>query len=209
VPGADVVLVHGAATTSRVWEGVVAELAGLRVLVPERPSTGDLGAELAALEPHCSGALVAGVSGGATLGLALLAAGVPMAGAVLHEPAAGSLAPGLLDAVAAAYEQGGVDGFATTLYGSAWSPELGPEDADAVRRDLTMFRAFEPGQFPAAHPPALLTVGELSPPERHASVRALAEFLGVEVEVLPGCRHAVHLEQPALLAALIRSRLTR
>ena len=94
--GRRVVLIHGAATTSRVWRHVVPLLAAggpVSVTVPDRPCTGDLATETAALRPSCAGAVVAGVSGGATLGLALAAAGVPAA-AVLHEPAVGSLLPG-------------------------------------------------------------------------------------------------------------------
>src|SRR6185437_7534407 len=106
-----VVLIHGAATTSRVWRHVVPLLGGLNVTCPDRACSGSLAAEVAALREACAGAVVGGVSGGATLGLALAAAGVPMTAAVLHEPAAGSLYPGLLDAVRAAYQAGGVAGF--------------------------------------------------------------------------------------------------
>src|SRR6187431_2725648 len=101
---ARVLLVHGAATTSRVWDRLRALLAadGLDVVAPDRPSSGDLAVELAALADDADDALVVGVSGGATLGLAL--AGMrPLAGAVLHEPAVGSLVPGLLDHVVAGY----------------------------------------------------------------------------------------------------------
>jgi pimeloyl-ACP methyl ester carboxylesterase len=199
-----VLLIHGAATTSRVWRRVLPHLAGFHLDVPDRPASGDLDTELAALAPLSPGRLVVGVSGGATLGLALLTAGVAMTGAVLHEPAAGSLAPGLLDAVAAAWAGDGVQGFATTLYGPAWQPEEAPADPDAVGRDLGMFRAFEPAPLPADHPPVLLTVGEMSPPARHASVAALARFLRVPIAVVPGARHAVHLEHPVEFAALIR-----
>src|ERR1700754_4648389 len=99
MPARRLVLVHGAATTSRVWRHVVPLLAvddSLAVTVPDRPGTGDMTAEVAALRPSCAGAVVAGVSGGATLGLALAAAGVPAA-AILHDPAVFSLRPGLLD----------------------------------------------------------------------------------------------------------------
>ena len=98
-------LIHGAATTSRVWRHVIpllAQAGGRDVSCPDRAATGDLSAEVAALRDVCQGAIVAGVSGGATLGLALAAAGVPMRAALLHEPAVGSLYPGLLDQVRAA-----------------------------------------------------------------------------------------------------------
>lgn len=202
-------LIHGAATTARVWRRVTPLLAGWSVIAPDRPASGDLALELAALAPSAAGAVVGGVSGGATLGLAMVAAGIPMQAAVLHEPAVGSLAPGLLDAVAAAWSSGGVPAFATALYGEAWTPREAPEDPDAVARDLTMFRAFEPSRLPAGHPPVLLTVGELSPPVRHSSVAALGEFLEVPVVTIPGARHAVHLEHPQEVAALLQSHYPR
>ena len=87
-----VVLIHGAATTGRVWRHVVPLLDGFDVHCPDRPCSGDLAIEVTALTADCRGAVVAGVSGGATLGLALAAAGVPMAAALLHE--AGRRIPG-------------------------------------------------------------------------------------------------------------------
>jgi pimeloyl-ACP methyl ester carboxylesterase len=202
-----VVLIHGAATTSRVWRKVTPLLPEWDVRVPDRAASGSMEQELADLTAVSAGAFVVGVSGGATLGLALVAAGVPVRGALLHEPAAGSLAPGLLDAVAAAWAAGGVPAFATTLYGPAWSPAEAPADTEAVGRELAMFRGFEPVLLPTGHPPVLLTVGELSPPARHAAVAALAGFLGVPAATVPGGRHAVHLEHPEAFAALIRGLL--
>ena len=142
-----VVLIHGAATTSRVWRHVIpllTEAGGLDVSCSDRASGGDLAAEVAALRDVCHGAIVAGVSGGATLGLALAAAGVAMRAALLHEPAVGSLYPGLLDQVRAAYQAGGVPAFASALYGPAWTAGEAPGDPGAVARDLAMFSVFEP-----------------------------------------------------------------
>jgi pimeloyl-ACP methyl ester carboxylesterase len=205
---ARVVLVHGAATTSRVWRHVVPLLGAFDVTCPDRSCSGDLATEVAQLRPLCSGAIVAGVSGGATLGLALAAAGVPMTAAVLHEPAVGSLYPGLLDTVRAAYRAGGVAGFARALYGPAWTPAEAPADPSAVARDLAMFASFEPAA-PALGTvvPVVLTVGEQSPLARHESVRRLAEKFGLPVRELPGAHHAVHLDAPAVFAAEI-ARLT-
>jgi pimeloyl-ACP methyl ester carboxylesterase len=200
-----VALVHGAATTGRVWRHVVPLLAAapaLSVAVPERPCTGDLAAETAALRPSCAGALAAGVSGGATLGLALAAAGVPAA-AVLHEPAVGSLLPGLLDQVRAAYADGGVPAFARALYGSAWTEAEAPADPAAVARDLAMFTSFEPAAPAPAAGPVIITVGERSPRARHDSVARLADKFGFSVEVVPGAGHAAHLTHPAAFADLI------
>jgi pimeloyl-ACP methyl ester carboxylesterase len=199
-----VVLIHGAATTGRVWRHVVPLLDGFEVSCPDRPATGDLAAAVAALAPDCRGALVAGVSGGATLGLALAAAGVPMAAAVLHEPAVGSLLPGLLDHVRAAFRSGGADAFARALYGGAWTSAEAPADAGAVARDLAMFGAFEPSAPAPGTGPVVITVGECSPPMRHESVRLLAARFGLASWQLPGARHAVHLEHPPVFAAAIR-----
>jgi pimeloyl-ACP methyl ester carboxylesterase len=191
-----IVLVHGAATTSRVWRLIVPLLDGFDVTCPDRDSTGDLATELAALAPLCEGAIVVGVSGGATIGLALAASGASLAGAVLHEPAVGSLLPGLLDGVAAAYRDGGVPAFAATLYGPAWTPAEGPADPGAVARDLAMFRAFEPAPPATGEGPVLL---------RHESVRRLSEAFALPVAVIPGTAHAAHLDNPAALAAQIRA----
>jgi pimeloyl-ACP methyl ester carboxylesterase len=204
-----IVLVHGAATTARIWDKVYPFLGDFDVVVPDRPMSGALHAELAFLEPLCAGAWVVGVSGGATLGLALAAEGVPMSGAVLHEPAAGSLVPHLLDAVAAAYRDGGVEGFGATLYGDAWSLDDAPADCDAVARDLAMFRGFEPRRPAGAAGPVLLTVGADSPAVRHEVHAALTTALGVEGQVLPAARHAVHLEAPETFARSVAAQISR
>jgi pimeloyl-ACP methyl ester carboxylesterase len=199
------VLIHGAATTSHVWRFVAPLLDDFDVRCPDRAATGDLDAELAALEPLCKGAIVAGVSGGATLGLALAARGSGLAGALLHEPAVGSLLPGLLAPMAAAYEAGGPWAFAATLYGPAWTPAEAPADLAAVGRDLAMFRAFEPAAPAPGEGQVILTVGAHSPPVRHESVTRLSAAYGFPVITLPGTSHAVHLENPRAFAAAIRT----
>ena len=127
--------------------------------------------------------MVAGVSGGATLGLALAAAGVPAA-AVLHEPAVGSLLPGLLDQVRAAYAEGGVPAFARALYGPAWTAAEAPADPGAVARDLAMFTRFEPAAPAPEAGPVIITVGERSPAVRHEAAARLADAVR-----LPGRGH--------------------
>jgi pimeloyl-ACP methyl ester carboxylesterase len=199
-----VVLIHGAATTSRVWRHVVPLLDEFDVVCPDRACSGDLAAEVAALRGLCSGSIVAGVSGGATLGLALAAAGVPMRAALLHEPAVGSLYPGLLDAVREAYSRGGAAAFAAALYGPSWTAAEAPADEQAVARDLAMFTAFEPAAPALGAGPVVLTVGERSPAPRHASVWRLSEKFGFDVWELPGAQHAAHLGSPGAFAAAIR-----
>ena len=204
-----IVLIHGAATTSRIWAQVMAALPELEVVAPDRPSSGVLEDELDFLAGHCAGAVVGGVSGGATLGLALASRGVPFHAAVLHEPAAGSLAPGLLDSVAAAYATGGVTGFGTTLYGPLWSPADAPADAEAVHRDLTMFRGYEPAAPANGAGPVLQTVGARSPAIRHRVATALTAELGIPGRVIDGVGHAVHLEGPQAFAALLAAAADR
>jgi pimeloyl-ACP methyl ester carboxylesterase len=196
-------LVHGAATTSAVWAPLAALLHDVDVVAPDRPSSGDLDTELAFLAPLADGAVVVGVSGGATLGLALAASEVALAGAVLHEPAVGSLVPDLLDHVVAGYAAAGIEGFGRALYGPGWSPAMAPADARAVARDLAMFRAFEPRPVARHQGPVVVTVGGDSPPGRHAAATALAAF-GTTARVLPGCRHFVQHDAPATFAGVVR-----
>jgi pimeloyl-ACP methyl ester carboxylesterase len=211
-------LLHGAATTGAIWAGVRRELGARPVIAPDRPSTGDLDLELAAVraaaadarrlgvgsEPGMARTVVfGGVSGGATLGLAALAAGVPLAGAVLHEPAVGSLLPGLLAPMAAAFASGGVAAFGRTLYGDRWRPADAPADPAAVARDLSMFLGFEPAAPRPTPGPVIVTVGERSADIRHRAAELLRRELGVTVRVLAGCGHAAHLEAPAAFAALL------
>ncbi|RDI45017.1 alpha/beta fold hydrolase [Nocardia mexicana] len=203
-----IVLIHGAATDSRVWAATAAALRGsAEVLCPDRPQSGDMDTEIAYLAPLCADAFVAGVSGGATLGLVLAARGVPLAGALLHEPAAGSLAPGLLDHVTAALATGGVEGFGRALYGPHWVSDHTHASLDTIRAEFAMFRGFEPA-LPAAPGRVTLTVGSNSPPPRHDSVRTLAAHLGVRMRTLSEAGHAAHLECPVDLAALIESTAT-
>ncbi|WP_327148092.1 alpha/beta fold hydrolase [Nocardia sp. NBC_01329] len=202
-----VVLIHGVATDSRVWAATVAALGpAVEVHTPDRPQSGDMETEITALASLCEGAFVVGVSGGATLGLEMASRGVEFAGALLHEPAAGSLAPGLLDEVARSFERAGVAGFGRTLYGRSWSPELTVATRDTVAGELAMFRAFEPRPVGTLADRITVTVGQHSAQARHRSVRDLGTALGLEYRVLPGTGHAAHLEIPAQLAHWIRQR---
>lgn len=197
-------LLHGVATTSAMWRPVLPFLGGLAVVTPDRPCLGDLDAELTALAPMVEGALLVGVSGGATLGLAFAASDLRLAGAIVHEPAVGRLLPGLLAPVAAAYAERGVPGFGAALYGPLWDPGMASADPGAVERELPMFRSFEPAAADPGQGPVLVTVGGDSPAPRHAAAEALRENLGYPIQVIPGASHFVPAEQPELLARLIR-----
>ena len=191
-----VVLIHGAATDSRIWQSAAEALrrTGADVLVPDRPQSGSLETEIAFLADLCAGAFVIGVSGGATLGLELAARGVELRGALLHEPAAGSLAPGLLSAAGRSLADDGVAGFGSTLYGPRWSPSCTRAPLVTVQAEFAMFSAFEPAPLGIDSERVLLTVGENSPEVRHQAVADLAQFLGVRHRKLPGVGHAAHLE---------------
>jgi len=148
------------------------------------------------------------MSGGATLGLAL-AARMQLAGALLHEPAVGSLAPALLAPIAAAFAAGGVAGFGATLYGPSWTAQMSLDTDESLGRELAMFRGFEPMVPAADQGPVTISVGELSPPIRHVSVGALVDRFGYEQIVIPGARHFVAVDSPAQFAAAIVERVAK
>jgi len=202
-----VVLLHGAATTAHVWDRVGALLPaydpGYDVVALDRPRSGDLERELAWLAPRVAGAWVVGMSGGATLGLALAASGTPIAGAVLHEPAAGSLAPDLLGPAAAAFARGGTAEFGAVLYGRSWRPPMAGGVDDAVTAgELAMFRSFEPAA-PALGVPVVVTYGALSPAPRRAAAYALRDAYGYRVQELAGAAHFVAVDAPDTLARTV------
>jgi pimeloyl-ACP methyl ester carboxylesterase len=203
------VLVHGAATTSRMWDRVLpllAVLPGYSVTALERPRTGSLEREVAALAPLVEGAWLVGVSGGATIGLAAAAAGVPLAGAMLHEPAVGSLEPGLLLPVAAAFAADGTAGLGRALYGASWDLTMaGPvQDADTAA-ELVMFRSFEPAPLPlpSSAGRVVVTVGGRSPRIRHRSVATLAAAIGCDVHTIEETSHFAPHDAPTAFAAAV------
>jgi len=202
-----VVLVHGAATSARVWERLTPLLPGWDVTAVTRPRTGDLDREVAWLADRAEGAWVVGMSGGATLGLALASTETHLLGAVLHEPAVGSLAPGLLRPMAAAFEQGGTEAFAQALYGRSWSAALaaGALDEEVTARELAMFRGFEPGPPSASSGRVLVTVGSQSPQPRHDAAAALRARFGYEVAVVPDAGHFAAYDAPEAFATIVCS----
>lgn len=206
-----VLLVHGAATGPEIWTTVVPLLADLDPVVLTRPRSGDLTVETDWLIDQAAhqaqDSWLVGISGGATLVLAAAAAGVHARGVLAHEPAAGSLVPGLLAPMVEAFEAGGTTAFARRLYGEEWNPpaEAAWLDDEVTRRELTMFRSFEPA---VARPEAgriVTSVGEESPPIRHQVANALADHLGVEQWALPHVSHLAPVQAPAIFASAIRA----
>ena len=201
---ADVVLVHGAATTPLVWDRVRALLPDFEVLAPARPGTGDLTLECNWLEGISDGAVVFGMSGGATLVLELAARGASAHALIAHEPAAGSLCPELFVELAAALDTGGVEAFGNALYGPEWTQAPGVTE-EQVRKDVGMFRAFEPRAPLTA---TLVTTGIDSPPLRHHLARLLAEKHGYATTTVEATSHFIAHGAPDAVAALVRGALT-
>jgi len=156
-------------------------------------------------------AVVAGVSGGATVALAAaLLAPDRVVAAVAHEPAAGSLAPELLELIARSVR---ADGTALVralagprTWGRLTAAETAELDAIAplVEADAAAYLAWEPKlDATPAGAPVITTVGELSPPLRHTVARRLQERAGARVVVLAHCGHLAQLDAPAAFAAVI------
>jgi len=203
------VLIHGAAAAAGVWDRLVPLLGDCEVFAVTRPQSGDLEAELDWLAPQVEGAWVVGMSGGATLGLALAARGVPLAGAVLHEPAVGSLAPTLLAPMAAAFAEGGTARFARTLYGFSWSPDAiggaGPWlDDEVTARELAMFGDFEPAPASPVAGRVVATFGTSSPGIRRDAAEALRAAHGHEIRPVPGVGHFAPYDAPEVFARTVR-----
>jgi pimeloyl-ACP methyl ester carboxylesterase len=144
---------------------------------------------------------VIGFSGGATLGLALMAE-VRVRGAVLHEPAVGSLLPGLLAPMRAAFDAGGTAAFAAALYGETWvRPSV--VDDNVTASELAMFSSFEPPMPLSDQGPVIVTYGQQSPAVRRQAAEALQVALGYPIAELPSTGHdVVHQNLPALIAEL-------
>ncbi|GAB7005545.1 hypothetical protein JCM18899A_30180 [Nocardioides sp. AN3] len=190
-----------------MWDRLIPHLRDCDVVAPERPRTGSLDLELEWLSGLVADSWLVGLSGGATLGLALSARGGSFAGAVLHEPAVGSLVPDLLTPMRVAFAAGGTAAFARTLYGPSWSVDLCGVglwlDDDVTARELAMFSGFEPAAPSRDAGPVIITVGEHSPPLRHLAADALEGDLGYRIREVPQASHFAPYDAPAAFAAVV------
>jgi pimeloyl-ACP methyl ester carboxylesterase len=161
--------------------------------------------------------VLVGVSGGATLALAVaVAAPQSVVAAVTHEPLVGPLEPELDALVQGAAERLALDpshapDFLRSLYGAdVWA--LLPSAArtwtadrlDVVAADVAQFAGFapSPSDLESVRCPHLTTVGETSAPSRHR-VASMLEGCGAERRVIAGAGHLVVAEQPRCFAETI------
>ena len=167
------------------------------------------------------GALVVGVSGGATLGLSLAIRHPALVPAmVLHEPLVGALAPELhqrfrLAAAQAAEGEEEAMAIVRAVMGEAAWESLRPEgraDARAAagrwRGEIAEFAAFDPQVDELAGLtaiPSLVTVGGRSGPERWAAAEVLRRWAGAHVSVVPDAGNAAQIDAPAAFAHQIAS----
>lgn len=228
-----VILVHGVGLDATLFAPVAETLASAGVEAvavarrgyDHRPATADLHqhvADLVAeLETSSRPAVVAGVSGGATLALALGLVGHPALRAVVaHEPLLGPAAPeqhdvitGSIGSLMADPSPAGVAAFLERLVTPATWARLEPQirQQAAARVDTVLTEAPGFGRF-AVEPPALAsaaatvamtwTVGRHSPPWRQAAAAVGAEA-GMEVVELDAV-HTPQLEDcDGLVAAIL------
>lgn len=224
--GVTVALIHGVGFGPATFAPVARELrrAGPALVIERRGYGSRAGlAPAARVEDHVADlvaaldgagverAVVAGCSGGATVALAA-ALLVPerVITAVAHEPAVGSLAPGLLDVVGGALERGGGLELLRTLAGPmTWArladDEIAALDARSalVEADARAFMTWEP---PLALAPdaarILCSVGDRSDALRRGVARRLERLANASVAVVPRCGHLAQLDAPRAFAAI-------
>ncbi|HWF36288.1 MAG TPA: alpha/beta hydrolase [Solirubrobacteraceae bacterium] len=222
-----VVLIHGVGFGPETLGGLAAALAtqapvirvtrrgyGERAHLPPAASVALHVEDVLAVldEAEVSRAVIAGMSGGATIALALaIACPERVVAAVVHEPAVGSVAPKLRALVRDALTRGGGSELLRVLAGAETWDALTPAavaalDASSrlVEADAAAFLAFEPHLASArGRVPLVCSVGEHSSVLRHAVAEQLAERMGAPVAVVPGCRHLPQLDAPEAFAELI------
>jgi pimeloyl-ACP methyl ester carboxylesterase len=156
-------------------------------------------------------AVFAGMSGGATIALAVaLTHPERVSAAVVHEPAVGSFSPELQRLISTALSSGG-RGLVRTLAGDETWHALPAEMVTSVEanerlieRDARAFVAFEPPLPPTgAVNPLVCSVGERSDSVRRDVATRLSARTGGLVKVLAGCGHLPQFDAPEAFADLI------
>lgn len=230
--GPVVVLVHGVGVGPESF----ARLAELledrhRVVAVERPA-GEGGEALAVVDQAdrlaevladlgAGDGLLVGVSGGATVGLALAIRHPGVAGAlVLHEPLLGRHAAGLHAQFdeAADLATTGIEGAMTVVRTVMSEPTwdaLGDDGRAAAwsratrwQAEIPMFAAFDPSAAELASlwsQPLLVTVGSRSTVERRLAAGVLQNLAGVDVVEVDGAGNAAHLDAPEAFASVLEA----
>jgi pimeloyl-ACP methyl ester carboxylesterase len=232
--GPPVVLVHGVGVGPWSYGALARDLAAHhRVVIVHRRGYGRSGALPPAsslealvddlLEAADGPAAFIGVSGGATLTLALaLAHPDAVSAAVVHEPVIGPLVPELHNelrsAAARLSSSTGADGaveFVRALVGPrTWAGLERAAVADVVaragvvRHEVPQFLAFSPTSAELAvlaRVRLVSTVGAESRRSRHLAAAAVAAWAGGRPRVLPGVGHLAQIDSPAALSAALRA----
>ncbi len=235
--GPPVVLLHGVAFGPEFYDRVAQLLSVTNhVIVPHRPGYGrsvsvrpapsfdeQVADVVMTIESMIERpAIVAGVSGGATLALALLLSRPDLVRhAVVHEPAIGSAAPALADVLSQAAvalatcpsPAGPALSLAQGLAGEATWKRI-PVAAQRVRSvaatmavEVPQFAAFalKDDDFVRLRTEQLVTtVGKRSGPERHEVASVLADRAGACVVTVPS-RHLAQIEAPEAFASAVLS----
>lgn len=228
--GPDIVLLHGVGLGPETFADLARLLAiDHRVLVIERPGGNGWAVPIdqqaaavaeTVMSLRCAGATVVGVSGGATLALALGIRYVDVVGSlVLHEPLIGPLAPTLDERFAQAAreaQRGDAEALRVVqrVVGDTTWERLDPsvraraaEGASRARAEIPVFAAFAPTTAELRvlrQRRVLVTVGGASAPERHVAAEILAAIAGASVAVVPDAGNAAQVDAPEAFAALIR-----
>jgi pimeloyl-ACP methyl ester carboxylesterase len=230
-PGA-VLFLHGVGLDPRLFDPLMALLPHRHTTAPlrtpyDRPAAPPAGVvaqatELAELLGGAADVTVVGVSGGATLALALAMLGPPgVVRIVAHEPLVGPLAPDLhaaITASAAALEAtpgpDGVFEFLARLVGAdtwaglpAHAHRFAADHAGVVRAEARSFAAFAPSaaELAAISVPLVVTAGARSHPRRRAAAARLGDLAPVRTACIADAGHLVHIERPEAFAEVIEA----
>lgn len=233
-----VVLLHGVGLDPHLFDPLMSEFArrslppSVALLRPAyrpgstcRPSVEEQAESLLDEIAPLGRVAVVGLSGGATIAVAMAVTGHRCLGAVIaHEPLVGPLAPTLFGVVVEAADRlasdgsaGAVDRFVGSLVGPAtWAAlpasarQFVNDHAEVVRDEVPEFVAFTPtsAALAALRVPLLVTTGGDSAPVRHEAAGILRGISGCVLAVIEDGGHLAPWEQPAGYAAVVDSTLS-